>query len=57
MVFRLIPKNPPSADLLEVAEEMAFFAREGDDDKALKLLRRNVPSYAVAESGTMAEPL
>ena len=57
MVFRLIPKNPPSSDLLEVAEEMALFAREGEDEKALELLRRNVPNYPVVESGTMPEAL
>lgn len=57
MVFRLVPKNPPSSDLLEVAEEMAYLAREGDDEKALKLLRRAVPNYPVVESGALPEAL
>jgi len=57
MVFRLVPKNPPSSDLLEVVEEMAYFAREGDDEKALGLLRRAVPNYPVVESGAFPEAL
>jgi FlaA1/EpsC-like NDP-sugar epimerase len=57
MVFRLIPKDPPSPDLLEVAEEMTFFARAGDDEKVLELLRRAVPNYPIVESGTTPEAL
>ncbi|MDQ3922462.1 MAG: polysaccharide biosynthesis protein [Actinomycetota bacterium] len=57
MVFRLVPKNPPSADLLEAAEEMTFFARQGDDEKVLKLLRHAVPNYPAIESGAMPEAL
>lgn len=53
MIFRLVPKHPPSSDLLGVAEEMAYLAREGDDEKALKLLRSAVPNYPVVESGTL----
>jgi FlaA1/EpsC-like NDP-sugar epimerase len=56
MVFRLVPKNPPPpSDLLEVVGEMTFFAREGDDEKALGLLRRAVPNYPAIESGTLPE--
>ena len=54
MVFRLVPRSPPS-DLLEVLEEMTFFAREGDDEKALDLLRRAIPNYPAVESGTLPE--
>ena len=57
MVFRLIPKHPHSSELLEVAEEMTFFARAGDDEKVLELLRRAVPNYPVVESSTMPEAL
>jgi FlaA1/EpsC-like NDP-sugar epimerase len=57
MVFRLVPKNPPSSDLLEDAEEMTFFAREGDDEKALKLLQHAVPNYPAIESGATPEAL
>lgn len=57
MVFRLIPKNPPSADLLEAAEEMTLLARGGDDEKVLKLLRRSVPNYPLVEAGTLPEAL
>ena len=57
MVFRLVPKNPPSSDLLEVVEEMTYFARDGDDEKALGLLRRAVPNYPVVESGALPEAL
>ncbi len=57
MVFRLIPKNPPSTDLLEVAEEMSLLAREGDDERVLKLLRRSVPNYPIVETGTLPEAL
>jgi len=57
MVFRLVPKNPPSSDLLEASEEMTFFAREGDDEKAFKLLRHAVPNYPAIESGAMPEAL
>jgi FlaA1/EpsC-like NDP-sugar epimerase len=57
MVFRLIPKDPASSDLLEAAEEMTFFAREGEDEKALELLRRTVPNYPVVESGATPETL
>ncbi len=42
---------------VEVAEEMTFFARAGDDEKVLELLRRAVPNYPVVESGTMPEAL
>jgi FlaA1/EpsC-like NDP-sugar epimerase len=55
MVFRLLPKNPPPSDLLEIAEEMTFIAREGDEEKALDLLRRTVPNYPVVESGATPE--
>ena len=55
MVFRLVPKNPPSSDLLEAAEEMAFFAYAGDDEKTLELLRHAVPNYPVVESGALPE--
>jgi UDP-N-acetylglucosamine 4,6-dehydratase len=55
MVFRLVPKNPPSSDLLELVGEMTFFAREGDDEKTLSLLRRAVPNYPPVESGTLPE--
>jgi hypothetical protein len=55
MVFRLIPKNSPSFDLLEVVGDMTFFAREGDDEKALSLLRRTIPNYPAIESGTLPE--
>jgi len=57
MVFRLIPKDPASSDPLEAAEEMTFFAREGEDEKALELLRRTVPNYPVVESGVTPETL
>jgi FlaA1/EpsC-like NDP-sugar epimerase len=52
MIYRLIPKSPPSSDLLEVAEEIAFFALSGDDEKTVELLRRAVPNYPIVESGT-----
>jgi FlaA1/EpsC-like NDP-sugar epimerase len=55
MVFRLIPKDPASSEILEVAEEMSFFARAGDDEKTLELLRRVVPNYSVVESGVPPE--
>jgi len=55
MVFRLIPKSPPPSDLLQVAEEMAFVALSGDDEKTLELLQRAVPNYPVVESGTLPE--
>jgi FlaA1/EpsC-like NDP-sugar epimerase len=55
MVFRLIPKSPPPSDLLQVAEDLAFFALAGDDEKTLDLLRRAVPNYPVVESGTLPE--
>ena len=45
MVFRLVPGAPAPSDLLVTAEEMTYLAREGDDAKALNLLRRTVPSY------------
>ena len=54
IVFRLIPKDLASLDLLEAAEEMTFFACEGKDEKALELLRRTVPNYPVVESGGAA---
>jgi O-antigen biosynthesis protein WbqV len=57
MVFRLVPKSPPSSDLLEAMGEMIFFAQEGDDEKALDLLRRAVPNYPTVESGTLPEAL
>jgi FlaA1/EpsC-like NDP-sugar epimerase len=57
MVFRLIPKNSPSTDLLEAAEEMALLAREGDDERILHLLRCSVPNYPVVETGTLPEAL
>ena len=57
MVFRLLSKDPPSSDLLEVAEEISFFARAGDDEKVLNLLRRSVPNYPVVESGSIPEAL
>ena len=43
--FRLVPNNPPpsSSELLGVVGEITFFAREGDDEKALELLRRDLP--------------
>jgi FlaA1/EpsC-like NDP-sugar epimerase len=55
MIFRLIPKEPASSELLEVAEEMTLFAHAGDDEKALELLRRAVPNYPVVESGATPE--
>jgi FlaA1/EpsC-like NDP-sugar epimerase len=55
MVFRLVPKNPPSSGLLEAVGEMTFFAHEGDDEKTLNLLRRAVPHYPAVESGTLPE--
>lgn len=57
MIFRLVPKSPPSSELLEAAEEMAFFALSGDDEKTLELLRRAVPNYPVVESGATPEAL
>src|SRR5919206_1838857 len=57
MVFRLLSKDPPSSDLLEVAEEISFFARAGDDEKVLNLIRRSVPNYPVVESGSIPEAL
>ena len=36
---------------------MTFFARQGDDEKALKLLRHAVPNYPAIESGAMPEAL
>lgn len=45
MVARLIPGAPAPSDLLVTVEEMIYFAREGHDAKALKLLRSTVPSY------------
>ena len=57
MVFRLLSKDPPSSDLLEVAEEISFFARAGDDEKVLNLLQRSVPNYPVVESGSIPEAL
>ncbi len=57
MIFSLVPKNPPSSELLAVVEEMTYFAREGDDEKALGLLRRAVPNYPVVESGAFPEVL
>jgi FlaA1/EpsC-like NDP-sugar epimerase len=55
MVFRLLPKSPPSSGLLEVIGEMTFLAHEGDDEKTLDLLRRAVPNYPTVESGTLPE--
>jgi FlaA1/EpsC-like NDP-sugar epimerase len=57
MVFRLIPKNPPSTELLEAAEEMTLLAREGDDERVLHLLRGSVPNYPVVEAGPLPEAL
>jgi FlaA1/EpsC-like NDP-sugar epimerase len=59
MVFRLTPKGPPPPDLLEAAEEMAFFALAGEEEKALALLRRAVPNYCppAVESGPLPEAL
>ncbi|MDQ3911985.1 MAG: polysaccharide biosynthesis protein [Actinomycetota bacterium] len=57
MVFRLIPKNPPSRTLLEVVEEMTIFAREGDDEKIVDLLRGVVPNYQTIESSATSEAL
>lgn len=57
MVFRLVPKEPPSSDLLEVVEEITYFARQGDDENVLKLLRRVVPNYPIVESDTLPEAL
>jgi len=34
---------------------MSFFARAGDDEKTLELLRRVVPNYPVIESGVPPE--
>jgi hypothetical protein len=39
MVF-LIPKNPPTTDLL---------AREGNDERVIELLKRTVSKYPVTE--------
>jgi FlaA1/EpsC-like NDP-sugar epimerase len=49
LVFRLIPKNPPLPDLLPLAEEMLFLARDGRDEEVLDLLKRSVPNYPTAE--------
>jgi len=49
MVFRLIAGSPPSPELLALAEEMTFLAREGDDEGSLDLLKRSVPNYVIAE--------
>ena len=57
MVFRLVPKNPPSSDLLEVAEEITYFARAGDEEKVLGLLRSSVPNYRALEGDTVPEAL
>ena len=57
MVFRLIPKNLPSTDLLEAAEEMALLSREGNDERVLHLLRCSIPNYPVVETGTLPEAL
>jgi FlaA1/EpsC-like NDP-sugar epimerase len=57
MVFRLVPKSPPSSDLLEAAEEVTYFALAGDDEKALGLLRRTVPNYPAVESGAAPKAL
>ncbi len=50
MVFRLIPEGLPNPELLPLAEEMAFLAREGNDEGALDLLRRSVLNYLMAET-------
>ncbi|MDX6380169.1 MAG: hypothetical protein QOI57_1193, partial [Rubrobacteraceae bacterium] len=55
MVFRLLSKNPRPSDLLEIAEEMTFLAREGDDEKTLELLRRVLPNYTVVGSSATPE--
>jgi FlaA1/EpsC-like NDP-sugar epimerase len=55
MVFRLLPKGPRPSDLLEIAEEMTFLAREGDDEKTLELLRRVLPNYTVVGSSATPE--
>jgi FlaA1/EpsC-like NDP-sugar epimerase len=55
MVFRLLPTNPRAPDLLEMAEELTFFARESDDEKTLELLRRALPNYPVVESSATPE--
>ena len=47
MGFRLIAKNPPSADLL---------AREGNDERILKLLRRYLANCPVIEADTFPKP-
>jgi len=52
MVFRLLPTSPPQ-DLLDLAEEVTFFALAGDDERLLKLLRHTIPNYPVIESGTI----
>ncbi len=57
MVFRLMPKNAPFSDLLDVAEEMTFLAFAGDEEKALRLLQQAVPNYPVVGSGTLPEAL
>jgi FlaA1/EpsC-like NDP-sugar epimerase len=54
MVFRLLPTSPPR-DLLDLGEEVTFFALAGDDERVLKLLRHAVPNYPVIESGTIPE--
>ena len=57
MVFRLIPKDLGSSDLLDLAEEMTLSALAGDDEKTLNLLRRLVPNYSTVESGNVSEAL
>jgi FlaA1/EpsC-like NDP-sugar epimerase len=49
MVFRLIPESSASPELLALAEETTFLAREGNDEGSLDLLKRYVPNYVIAE--------
>ena len=45
MVFRLVPERLSHLDLTSLTDEMLFYARDQQVDKALKLLRHSVPSY------------
>ena len=45
MVYRLIPERLSHLDLTGLTDEMLFYARDQQADKALKLLHHSVPSY------------
>ncbi len=50
MVFRLVSEAASVEDPLSASEQMIFYARAQETDKALKLLKRLVPNYSSIRS-------